>query len=124
MEKLNTHYYDGKIKQKYLTIKSSFNQQPLDLETSLHEIEELIGKNIKNEKIKQQTLRMLNLFKGTSGNYDRANDIDARELIRYVWTRVREYDSSGQQLFLEQLREIKNGTCPQGRTTRLIQLIE
>jgi hypothetical protein len=27
-------------------------------------------------------------------------------------------------IFLEQIMEIKNGPCPQGRTTRLIQLVE
>ena len=49
-------------------------------------------------------------------------DINVEDLLQRAWRFVKNYDSSGKNIFVEQLSEIYNsGPCAQGRTTRLYQ---
>jgi len=124
MKKLNTHFYDGQLTQRYNEIKKMLDKECLTLNQCFNEIEELIEKsNLPLNQIKIANF-MLNLLKNKNGNYDSANKIHVHDLLPYVWTKVRDYDDSGKQLFLEQLIDIRGGTCPQGRVARLIQLVE
>lgn len=124
MRKLNTHFYDGKLKEKYHKLKESFDhEEALPLNQCWNEIQQLIIKHT-NKKRRGQALFVLNKLKGQAGNYDNANQIHVHELVPYAWTRIRKYDQSGQLLFLEQLIDITRGMCPQGRVTRILQVVE
>lgn len=125
MRKLDTHFYDGQLHDLYQQI-ISLTPTPISLETAYQEIAELINTSL-SPTTRQQTHQVLNILKNDrdkSANYDTANRINVDHLLPLVWTKVREYDTSGKLLFLEQLREMRGGLCAQGRTTRLIQMVE
>lgn len=125
MRKLNTHFYDGQLHDLYQQI-ISLTPTPVSLETAYQEIIILIN-TLESAKVRQQTHQVLAILKNDrnkSANYDTANRINVDHLLPLVWTKVREYDTSAKLLFLEQLREMRGGLCAQGRTTRLIQMIE
>lgn len=115
MNKLNTHYYDGKLKERYKKLKET-TVSDLTFSETIKEIENLVKENPRAKQI-------INLFKSPHGNYDRANDIHIKDLLPLIWQHVKTYDESGKKLFIEQIIDIHNGKCPQGRTTRLLQCI-
>jgi hypothetical protein len=65
------------------------------------------------------------ILRGGSGNYDPLNNLDARNMLMYIIENI-ELDNSGIIAILdEQLADIVElGSCPQGRTTRLLQVCE
>lgn len=125
VQKLDTHYYDGKIRWKFeqLVAKQVGSINQLTLDQCEIEIKELIEQKLIGIK-KAIGLKMLELLVGEIGNWDSSNQINVHELLPLVWNIVRNYDDSGKLLFLEQLCDINGGQCPQGRVTRLLQLIE
>ena len=116
MNKLNTHYYDGKLKERYRRLKDT-TIPTLNFDDTIKEIENLVQKNAR-------AMIIIYLLKSPNGNYDSVNDIHIKELFPLVWQHVKTYDKMGKQLFIEQLLDIHNGNCPQGRTTRLLQCVE
>jgi hypothetical protein len=127
MKKLNTHHYDGQLNTLYREIESMVKDPP-SLETTYQEITELINTLLAdNKKVRKDTQNILNILQtstGTPANYDGSNNINVDKLLPLVWACVKDYDNSAKMIFLEQIQEMKNGLCPQGRTTRLIQLVE
>lgn len=124
MYKLNTHYYDGKLKIKYQNLKHELEDQIIQLDQCWIEIKQLVMQETKGAQRKKANMILNKLRSNDHGNYDKANDIHIHELIPYVWTKVREYDNSGKRVFIEQLIDITRGMCPQGRVTRLLQVVE
>ncbi|MEX0596282.1 MAG: hypothetical protein WD512_07255, partial [Candidatus Paceibacterota bacterium] len=127
MKKLNTHHYDGQLHTLYREIEGMVKDPP-SLETTYQEISELINSLLADDKkARKDTHNILNILRtstGTSANYDGSNNINVDKLLPLVWACVKEYDNSAKIIFLEQIQEMRNGLCPQGRTTRLIQLVE
>jgi len=127
MGKLNTHFYDGKLNPRFLEIQKSI-PNPLPLEQTYREIKALINTTFTDQpQRKKQALAIIKRLKNDRGkvaNHDQKNKIHVDQLLPLVWTQVKEYDATAKLLFLEQLIEIRGGMCPQGRTTRLIQMIE
>lgn len=124
MRKLNTHFYDGQLNPRFLEIQKAI-PNPLSLDQTFQEIINLI--NQQKPKQKQQATRIIQRLKADRGkpaNHDQKNQIHVDQLLPLVWTRVKEYDHTGQSLFIEQLIEIQGGMCPQGRTARLLQMVE
>jgi hypothetical protein len=115
MIKLNTHYYDGKLKERYSILKNTTVPE-LNFPDTIKEIEQLVKTN-------PRALQIVNLLKSPNGNYDSSNNIHVKELLPLIWQHVKSFDESGKQLFIEQLVDIHNGKCPQGRTTRLLQCV-
>jgi len=116
MQKLNTHHYDGRLKEKYKLLQEK-TQTKLSFEDTLKEIRILVKGNNK-------ALKMLNKLSQPNGNYDSKNDIHVKDLLPLVWVHVKTYDKSAKRVFVEQIVDIFKGSCPQGRTTRLLQCVE
>lgn len=114
---LNTHNYDG-----YL-IYNNNEKIPITFEESISDIQKDII-NFPND-IRINTLKTLKLFVyDQSGNYDKINNINVKDLLPHVWYHVKNFDKTGKLVFYEQLSDItKYGQCSQGRTTRLYQFI-
>lgn len=139
--KLNTHFYDGKLRARYAALVSSVDMElKVDglktPEETASEILHMLKSNATDHVADDQSLnlsandrlraeRMIAKLasEDRGANWDAANEIDARQCLCYVWHRVREYDISGKRLFFEQILDIYNGQCPQGRTTRLLQCV-
>lgn len=70
------------------------------------------------------------LLENNKQNIDTANNIDARQLFITVLDKIMQIkDEQDKHFFFclleEQLTDMKNlGPCPQGRTTRLLQLLQ
>eukprot|EP00164_Ancoracysta_twista_P000741 GFYU01000975.1.p1 GENE.GFYU01000975.1~~GFYU01000975.1.p1 ORF type:complete len:446 (+),score=106.77 GFYU01000975.1:47-1384(+) len=73
---------------------------------------------------RQSALKALTLLEGDNRNWDAKNQVDARDIMRYLWRYVKKYgDISFRVLLYEQLGDIvRSGSCPQGRTTRVWQI--
>jgi hypothetical protein len=128
---MNTHIFDGILKEQYLLYSDTYtklvnetklNQSP-SWESSLIEMKLLI-EHIDFKDLRENVLEMLALIErdvGTPNNYDPTNNIHLQELLPRVWGFIRAYDNSGKYVFFEQIADIKNGTCAQGRITRPLQ---
>lgn len=128
VEKLNTHFYDGKIGELFRNYVDEQNKKTNILSTNwnskeiLNEIICAIDHCDKQLSFKNSVKSMLNLLTiDISGNRDNTNKIDALEILFRTWFCVKNDNDAKISLF-EQVAEIKNGTCPQGRTTRIFQI--
>jgi hypothetical protein len=131
MEKLNTHYYDSMLKEQYkeLTIiqdsTTDFLQIPWTKDLLFNEIEESLDKQPGSSRSKQSTINMLNLLKKDGdghANYDPLNNIHTIDILTRTWYYIRKMSTVDQSHFFTQIQEINDGSCPQGRTTRLFQI--
>lgn len=122
MERLNTHYYDTHIKSIYkdLCIRQNDYVPNENLFNELYESLEQINTNgISKDTIKE----MLKLIQNDiSNNYDSANDIQTIDILDRTWAFVKKLPLEDRIILFEQIGEIKNGTCSQGRTTRIFQI--
>ncbi len=128
-DKLNTHYYDGSLKEQYKNLvniqntKTDFLQQKWDINVVMKEIYEGLTRQNRNPLETQQINQMLRLFyTDPQSNYDSLNEIDVLDLLCRTWYFVKKEKPEDQSIFYDQLLEIKNGTCSQGRSTRLYQV--
>jgi hypothetical protein len=128
MKKLNTHYYDGKLKERFHEIRESVPKsvELPSLSICYQEMDVLICSttNLRTRRIANKVMRTLEADTGSAKNHDATSDINVDDLIPLVWYYVRNYDISGKDLFIEQIAEIQGGMCPQGRVARLIQMVE
>ena len=130
MDKLNTHYYDGTLKNSYKELvdfqnkNTDFLKQKWDINIVIKEIHDNIDKlpNISptNQKIISDILKLFYIDK--SGNYDQLNDIDILDILCRTWYFVKKQPIEDQISFYQQLLEINNGKCSQGRSTRIYQI--
>lgn len=127
MKKLssNTHSYDSLLKKNYNDLKKIDTNnlvQPINFYDTINEIYSYIRNLNFNLQNKQAIDAIILIKNDPKNNYDKENDINVEDLLPRVWRFVKNYDSSGKEIFLEQLSEIYNsGPCAQGRTTRLYQ---
>lgn len=121
---LNTHHYDGKIAKELIP----------EYETLNINIKELIGNMI--SKIELQNNKsifsptVLNKFKSginvflDKNNIDKTDNIDALFLLYLVYKKIENIDVLDEYFFIiEQICDITDGPCPQGRSKRLIQCL-
>ena len=130
----NTHDYYGIIGpqyQQYLKIDNLELASPLSFEETLQEIRSLQSllkpgkKKKKKKKKKTNIIQMLDLISTDhKNNWDDKNKINMEDLLPRTWRFVKHYDPDGQKIFFQQISEIKNGTCAQGRTTRVFQFYQ
>jgi hypothetical protein len=122
MEQLNTHYYDTHIKSIYKELCILQNTYVLNenLFNELYEsLEQIIIVNGSKDTIKE----MLKLIQNDSNNnYDSANDIQTIDILDRTWAFVKKLPLEDRIILFEQIAEIKNGPCSQGRTTRIFQI--
>lgn len=129
MENLNTHHYDGKIGDLYkkMTLVQDNNDDYKTYDKSEKKIFDEISDSLQHfttdRNILLGILKMLKmLVTDRNNNYDRANDIDALDILCRTWYYVRKEKNEDRKTFFEQIYEINNGSCPQGRTTRIFQI--
>jgi hypothetical protein len=122
--KLNTHYYDGKMKDRYQKLQN-ITPNPPSLKETTQEITKLIKSLIDfspSQKTKANHM-LQKLILRQKANHDTSNQIWVPDLLPLVWYHVKNYETSAQKLFLEQILDIYRGPCPPGRTTRLLQCV-
>ena len=128
-DKLNTHYYDTQLKIQYqeLVGKQDKNTEFLTIPWTkamvFDEIHAALQKQTLTPDSLQRTVNMLNLLqKDDRNNYDPLNNIHTIDILTRTWFFVRALPKEDQSYFFTQIEEIQDGTCPQGRTTRLFQI--
>jgi len=115
---LNTHWYDGKL-NFYENTNFSKNIDKYD--------KEKLKIDILNFYEPLLTHKAFNFYKqiaesfGTQENYDSSNNIWVDDIIYCLW-QIRHQDNMLQMLD-EQLCDMETGFCPQGRSTRLYQIL-
>lgn len=123
---LDTHDYDKSIKNTYSELKKKdikeLIQPSLNFNETLNEIYNYI-RTLKYNNLNKNAINAILLIKrDTLNNFDKINNIYVDDILPRVWRFIKKYDSTGIDIFIEQLSEIfTNGSCPQGRTTRLFQ---
>lgn len=119
MELLNTHTYDGQWKAqldevlaKCGGIRPLTNLPDFMLAPGAHRV-------------------FVNMLLSGNGNMDTVNGVDAKDLFALLVHQLEELKkkytesefTSIYELSMEQIADIANGPCPQGRTTRIFQVL-
>jgi hypothetical protein len=122
---LNTHYYDTQLRDQYKRLSERQNKTtdflsiPWTVDMLFSEIYSSLDKLNMDNNVRQ----MLDLLKRDNrSNYDQLNDIHTLDILTRTWYYVRKLPIEDQKMLFEQIGEIKNGTCAQGRTTRIFQI--
>ncbi len=114
---LNTHEYDGKWFEPLKEVLNNYTQLPSSIPAA----------NFTQEQ--QYYVNMI--LNDQSGNVDLVNNTDAKTLLFILFdclekiklkSTPEEYTAIW-NIAMEQITDIANGPCPQGRTTRIFQLI-
>lgn len=118
----DTHHYDGKLQG---LIKEIFDKIPIEnpnMENIYNQIREL-SLSLKFTR-HNQVIQALGLFENDKqNNYDPTNKVSVEDILPRLWIIVEKWEDSAKLIFLEQIADVVNGSCSQGRTTRLFQLI-
>lgn len=117
---IDTHFYDGKLdRSKVLNGKYSDD----DLIKTCREILSFIAiENTICLNTKKRVMSSISLImKDLRGNYDKTDDIQVRDLLVPIWILLGKKDKIPKYIW-EQIGDILNGTCPQGRVKRLYQI--
>lgn len=132
-EKLNTHYYDGKLSKLYTVdfINKLEEVSKIQKETKIACFQKLVSlvKTKQGLRNLQTIIRDLEKFgrSENSPNYDGANKLHTCDLLMICCELLGKDDAEKVddflQLFNIQLAEMSSGMCAQGRTTRLFQII-
>lgn len=125
---INTHAYDkiiGPMYHEYLEMDKKELIPPGSFQNTIKEITLHVDK-LKNKQTKNKALQVIKMIsrKNDKNNYDPANNIHVEDLFPRTWRFVKHYDEDGIGVFLEQIAEVTNGSCSQGRTTRIYQFYE
>lgn len=127
MSQTDTHYYDGRwshlYQEKIKTIKDTKDTKdinPESFETTVGEI---------NQKWPMAIVVSNLLLTTRQQNYDDKNSISLEELLPIVWYLIKalphgEQKQDIENIFIEQYMDIRNGSCAQGRTTRIFQILQ
>jgi hypothetical protein len=125
MSLINTHEHDGKWKEQLEEVLKHFPDGCQKIQNSIPE------KFVARFTPQQQVF--INMLMGDQGNFDSINNIDAKKLALLTFTKLLELSESPNyteheftliwNLTMEQITDIANGPCPQGRTTRIFQIL-
>lgn len=119
MEKLETHYYDGKLIDLYTFILAERVELLKDLRDRFREV--LLSLNSKLSLVAYNVLVILINSIGTGSNFDNTNNINGDDLLLICSSLVDNEDFI--LLLNSQLEEMTGGMCPQGRVDRLLQTL-
>lgn len=129
-EKLNTHFYDRKLKKRYYDAVAMEEKLLPPAKKTLEETVDDIKKQMSEDKWGEGQKRMeaeaslecIGLSEAKDPNYDKTNDIHTGDLLRRLWRIAVHYDISTRSIVYDQLADMKRGNCPQGRAIRLVQI--
>lgn len=129
MNQLETHFYDGKIKELYkeLVYKQNTTTDFTSIKWNINEVLKEIINNKSRLNLNQEKNNLVNraiflIIHERDSNYDPINDIDVLDILCRTWYFVKKLEPNEQIEFYNQLMEINNGSCSQGRSTRLFQI--
>ena len=127
-DNLDTHFYDGVIGLLYkelIKIDDSELENNISFNTCLNELLNTLGEFDDNEIDKILCKNTLFLFENDlERNYDEINDIHLEDILVRTWKFIKHYDKETKLIFFEQIGDIYNGPCAQGRITRLFQFYQ
>lgn len=115
---LDTHSYDGKWLEQLNVVLNKYSEVPTAIPT--------------NEKFTPEQQTYINMILNDNlGNIDIVNNIDAKTLLYILFDCLEKAKSNSTEaeftqlwnVAMEQITDIANGPCPQGRTTRIFQII-
>jgi len=122
---LNTHFFDGKMKNVIESFSGEFESSDYVTKVDkIKSVQKLREKVLDLQEINIQGMRCFDTIAGSPdspGNYDRVNNLDAFLLLYLV--SCHKDDPEYVSLLSHQLNEMASGMCPQGRTTRLLQVL-
>jgi len=126
--KLDTHYYDGKLSKNYQKLVEWDNDNlfnPMSFDNTLEEIK-VIAKNELNKPRFILFMKIFNLITNDKkNNTDSTNKISIDDLLPRTWKFYQYISTNDRFIFFEQFIDINKGTCPQGRAgARLYQLYQ
>lgn len=125
--KLNTHYYDGKLKDTISTFEDEFNhiKNEVNNEKILFAIRYLNEVCIQKGCSSRAKQSLHKIIHDRSGNIDSINGLNAEILLYIIYTRIIDSDNNDTfELLNTQLDEMMSGLCPQGRCIRLLQILK
>jgi hypothetical protein len=123
----NTHDYDGELREKWLSMRSllikEYFHECLCFEDTLKDIEEWLNEKYCDRERITDAKRSLNILSSQRrSNFDSINDINVEELLPILWNKVKNQNDL-HDTFYEQLCDITDGSCSQGRSTRFFQFL-
>ena len=134
MVSVHTHSYDGKLKHYKTWMEEDKKQVSWLLSNTLSFEKALAECKIENDKRecstdkKARTAHCLLLFASKTGNYDPTSDLSVEMVFPVIWAAIRSLPSRipekdcfiTKEGFFEQLADVIQGSCAQGRVTRLL----
>ena len=124
----NTHYYDGKIGNIYNILKDDDNLELINnisFNTCLNEMLSSLDEFNDTEIDKGLCKNTLFLFENDKkNNYDDINKIHLDDILPRTWKFIKHYERDTKLLFFEQIADIYNGPCAQGKIIRLFQFYQ
>lgn len=112
-----THDYDGTLGPLWERARKEAvakGWRSLGLTEALHKGQAMVGARV-------SALRALGFLASETGNFDDKSSLDAQEIFQWLMG----IPSLDNDLLADVLGEIVDkGSCPQGRTTRLLQLFQ
>ena len=131
---LNTHFFDGK-----LVGMISFIQTDIERVHSISKVEKIRAFDVLQPLVENHencTPNVTRCFQAiysscaqfseglNNPNYDCANNLYADDLLYLIYEKASEENNSEYtDLLVANLEEMATGLCPQGRTTRLLQIL-
>jgi hypothetical protein len=125
MNYLDTHFYDGKLKERALPYRDRLENIKFISHADKMSILDRLDSKLTDQMAKQ----MLSVIKNegtSSSNYDSSNNLWAIDVLIWIIEYMELSESNYEDtlpILQEQLADIAHGGCPPGRTTRIFQTI-
>lgn len=125
----NTHFYDRNVSKNALrriepVVRLSRNLIKEEKLVCLNDLRtKLEINNLRDNGIVYYDRMVQSYIKDDSKNYDPVNNLDPIDLL-YVVFLISNDNEEILSILSEQLNDMKTGFCPQGRSIRLIQIID
>jgi len=123
MNKLNNDYYDGKITSDdiYKNIKEYFFNKPNNYRMDNFTTTVNCMININWSPISVKMLKLL--LNDRKHNKDPSDNLDAEYLLCLIWEKLKNNPINNLYVW-EQIEDISNEKCPQGRCKRLFSIVK
>jgi len=128
---VNTHYFDGNIKYAIEILQPDIERiaKIRERRQGYQQIFKMVKVQRPYPTVLSNLNQIINAYQAAgrtekSPNYDPVNKLYACDLLYLVYEKIY-YDENDEymDLLICQLEEMSTGMCPQGRTTRLIQIL-
>ena len=124
----NTHYYDNnmgkEVFEKINQFRNTKDEINKDEKLSCFNNMRVELENIKTKDIAMKFYNQIieSYIQEDGKNYDPINELDPIDLLYIIYI-ISKNNNTVISLLADQLEDMKTGFCPQGRTIRLVQII-